>query len=280
MGYRTILLCLQAGEGAADLIDAAIAIADPEGGHLTGLFVHPAAAFTGLGYAELQNSAARLIEVHRREGQERARSVAEIFHARLDGLVHHGEWRFVESDNIDPLWDVLTHAAAAEIVVIGPVGKAEKIEESFSSRLIMMSGRPVLMVPHGTSRTIGRDITLAWNGSPQAARAAFEALPILRTAEVVHIVWVDPALDDGEDHSRAADDIAATLTRAGVNCEAVVTSSEGRLVKDEILSLARDYGSDLIVMGGYGHSRLAEMFFGGVTRAMMTEMPLPVLMSN
>jgi nucleotide-binding universal stress UspA family protein len=97
---------------------------------------------------------------------------------------------------------------------------------------------------------------------------------------MVHLVWVDPRVEAGESPSRAADAIAATLARLGVNCEAVQAASQDHEVGAELLQRVADYGSDLLVMGGYGHSRFHQWVFGGATRKVLGAMPVPVLMSH
>ena len=117
---------------------------------------------------------------------------------------------------------------------------------------------------------------MAWNANREAARAVHDAMPLLTHAESVVVLSVDP---QDERHFAGAD-IATHLARHGVNVEARRSVAPNIPIGDELLNMASDLGSDLMVMGAYGHSRLREAVFGGVTRHLLRHMTIPVLMSH
>jgi nucleotide-binding universal stress UspA family protein len=175
------------------------------------------------------------------------------------------------------------HARSADLVI---AAKSDpEFEDSmmldFPETLATDSGRPTLIVPRSAEgRPIGRRITVAWNGRREAARATFDALPLLETADDVRLLWVNP-----EDDPRGAGDlptieIAATLARHGIKCEAAQSRSTDLKVGDEILARLADHASDLLVMGAYGHTRMREFIFGGTTRHILKHMTVPVLLSH
>jgi nucleotide-binding universal stress UspA family protein len=150
----------------------------------------------------------------------------------------------------------------------------------FPERLALESGRPVLVVPYaGRFGEIGRNVVVAWKPGRESARAVFDALPILLAAEKVHILEIR---EKGRNANALAPDttIAAALARHGIK-PSVRTSVLGDIgVGDEILSRLSDLDADLLVMGAYGHSRMRELVFGGVTRHIARHMTVPTLFSH
>jgi nucleotide-binding universal stress UspA family protein len=141
------------------------------------------------------------------------------------------------------------------------------------------SGRPVLIVPYiqKTPLKLGR-MMACWDGSRSAARAIADALPILARAKTVEIFTVTG--EAGKDSELEGSDIAHHLARHGVRVEVERQVADDIDVGSVILSRAADSSADLIVMGGYGHSRLREFVLGGATRKILASMTAPVLMSH
>jgi nucleotide-binding universal stress UspA family protein len=138
----------------------------------------------------------------------------------------------------------------------------------------------VLIVPYaGRFETIGREVLIAWSPRHEAARAMRDALPLLQHAEKVRLVAVASSDDEARQWQRDFADAVEWLGRHGVKTTASLTVSEVD-VGNELLSLAADPGVDLIVMGGYGHTRLREFVLGGATRTLLQSMTVPVLMSH
>ena len=145
----------------------------------------------------------------------------------------------------------------------------------------MASGRPLLMVPFaGDFPVLGQDVLVGWNASAEAARAVNDALPILQRARKVTVLSVNPRRGIRGDGDVPAADIALHLARHGIRAEAAHTVVTDIGEGDALLSYAADIGADLLVTGMYGHSRLREMVFGGVTRSLLAEMTVPVFMAH
>ena len=140
------------------------------------------------------------------------------------------------------------------------------------------AGGPVLIWPYAGSFAVHADtIMLAWNGTREAKRALADALPLLRQASKVIVFGVDTG--DGK-HIPGAE-ISAYLARHRVTTEARHTISSSDLgAGDAVLSEISDHGAGLLVMGGYGHHRMRELLLGGVTRDILRQMTVPVLMSH
>jgi nucleotide-binding universal stress UspA family protein len=157
---------------------------------------------------------------------------------------------------------------------------ATPLQEAAFEAALFKSGRPVLLMPRGwKGGALGKRILVAWNGKREAARALGDAAPFLDEAEAVHVVTVD-AQPAYEGAAAPGVEIAAHLARHGLKVELRQVDGLGRSAEAALVDEARAIGADLIVMGGFGHSRLRQFVFGGVTRALSRNTPLPLLMSH
>ena len=156
----------------------------------------------------------------------------------------------------------MAHARHVDLTILGQAsGDAAADQARTIEALLFGSGRPILLLPSvGTYKTELRHILCAWNGSREATRALADAMPLLRRAEHVTVLSADPP---GAAHRDAGADIALHLARHGVNVRTSPTYSGDLTVGDALLNRAADLGADLLVMGGYGHSRTREAIFGG-----------------
>lgn len=180
-----------------------------------------------------------------------------------------------------PNEDLILNSLHSDLVVIGQRELNELPGYLSAERLLLASGTPILVVPSGwTSETIGRKILVGWNASREARRAVTDALPFLVAASSVTILVVDPDKRADRHGEEPGADIALHLARHGVHVEVERVSSHGAPVADIILTHAADRGVDLIVIGAYSHARSVEVVFGGVTRTLLKEAPIPVLMSR
>jgi nucleotide-binding universal stress UspA family protein len=167
-----------------------------------------------------------------------------------------------------------------DLSVVGqPESERPALDTLVVEAALFESGRPVLVVPYIQRAPLRLDhVILAWDGSRSAARAAADAVPFLARSKLVEVVMVasEPAKSD----EMPGADIAHHLARHGAKVEVnrIVTTETD--VASTILSHAADVSADLLVMGGYGHSRLREFVLGGATRAILGSMTLPTLLSH
>lgn len=173
-------------------------------------------------------------------------------------------------------------ARYADITIIGPEVIAEKaLKTKVVEGALFSSGRPLLIVPRGSKADLKpRSIVVGWDGRIECARAVREALEILKAADDVHLVLVDPAEGEAAHGDEPGADAAAYLARHGVKVIVERLPLAGHSVADVLSRHAVDCGAGMLVMGGYGHSRIRERIFGGVTRAMVEDPKLPVLMAR
>jgi nucleotide-binding universal stress UspA family protein len=157
-------------------------------------------------------------------------------------------------------------------------GKAP-LEDLIIEAALFEAGRPVLVVPYIQKGTLALDrVMVCWDGGRNAARAVGDAMPFLRRAKAVEVVIVQG--DAGKSDEIAGADIGEHLARHDLEVEVKRIVAKDGGVMDTILSHAADVGTDFLVMGGYGHSRLREFILGGVTRGILATMTVPVLMSH
>lgn len=141
------------------------------------------------------------------------------------------------------------------------------------------SGRPVIIVPYVHRAPLKLDhVMICWDGSRPAARAIADSMPLLERAERIEVVIV--VNERGKQDEVEGADIGQHLARHGLNVSIQRISHDKIDIADVLLSYAADSSADLVVMGGYGHSRLREFVLGGVTRSTMNSMTVPVLMAH
>jgi len=141
------------------------------------------------------------------------------------------------------------------------------------------SGRPLIIVPYIHRAPLKLDgVMICWDGSRPAARAIADSMLLLERADRIEVVIV--ANERGKQDQVEGADIGQHLARHGLNVDVQRVSHDKIDIADALLSHAADSNTDLIVMGGYGHSRLREFVLGGVTQSMLRSMTAPVLMSH
>ena len=175
--------------------------------------------------------------------------------------------------------ELVVHARSADLAVVSrrdPVDQPDALA-TLPESLVLTSGRPIVLLPPRGAAAEPRRILVAWKARPEAVRAVAGALPLLTRADAVQVVVVDDEGAPGYGYEPGAD-IAQHLARHGARVEVLRLPSKGENVGRLLLSQAAAFGADLLVMGAYGHSRLRERLFGGVTRTVLTEAALPVLM--
>ena len=167
----------------------------------------------------------------------------------------------------------------ADLAIVGQGN--EQGETSPWLPLLLGSGSPALVLPpHWRAPTFGTRAIIAWNASRESRRAMLDALPLLATSRVVTIVAVDPKCGVSGHGEEPGADVARYLARHGIRANVEQIDSAGADAGAIILSRTKALEADLIVMGAYGHSRFAEFVFGGVTRSVLKDMAVPVLMAN
>jgi nucleotide-binding universal stress UspA family protein len=218
----------------------------------------------------------------------RARQEAEAERRKVEARLARSAKQPTELRNAEALSRDLgrvaaVHARYADVTVMArPVeGVGAELREEIIEGVLFHSGRPALIAPPGwKGTTIGKRVVVAWDASREATRALSEADDILEFAEAVTVITIDakPKMFGHGDQPGA--NIAAHLTRRGLPAEVRNIDSMGRSASLAILDEAATLNADLVVMGGYAHSRLRELVFGGATRDLLRSATVPLLMAH
>ena len=160
-------------------------------------------------------------------------------------------------------------------------GVGAELREEIIEGVLFHSGRPALITPSPwKGETLGKRIVIAWDASREATRALAESEALLEKADKITIITVDakPKMFGHGDQPGA--NIAAHLARRGLKADVRNVDSLGRAASVAILEEASTLNADLLVMGGYAHSRLRELVFGGATRELLRATTIPILMAH
>ncbi len=182
------------------------------------------------------------------------------------------EWRRETGD--EPAW-IATHGHAADLLVLGRASDDQVID--LLEAALMTSGRPVLIAPAKPPADLGRVVAIAWKDRPEAARAVTAAQPFLRRAQQVIIFSVT---EEADADTQSCERLRHALSWQNPAVSVQRLRAAGRPAVDVLLAAAAAAKADLLVMGGYGHSRVREVIFGGFTRRVLRDADLPVLMSH
>jgi len=279
MPYKTILVHVNDSARFAERVNTAVNIAIADHGHVIG------AAMTGVSRYLYQSpsvdTGAPYIAGQLEFTSQRANDVLDDFEEEITKYEPVTfERRLVEDEVADGL---ILHARYCDLVVMGQSDPDEFALggiPDLAAYVMLNSGRPVLIIPKkGEFRNVHDKVLVAWDASVASSRALANAMPLLKRAKKVNIAVFNPASQPGAHGDQAGADIALYLARHDIDVTVTSRNTEGN-IGEAILSLASDLGSTSLVMGGYGHTRFREILLGGVTRTVLDEMTLPVLMSH
>ncbi|PDT85810.1 universal stress protein [Sinorhizobium sp. BJ1] len=272
MTYKTILLVVGASQFEDDL-RAAVDLCASEGAHLSVLAskiatLPPMGDLAAISAAWIDSRDSDMEQL-----RQAAREAQEILGSA--GISFDVVGRYSETMRLGQ--DVGERARYADVALIGASLRVDELlRRGVIEGALFYSARPVLLASNLRSATLQpKNVLLAWNSTMESARAVREALDIMRNAEGVNLVLVDPKTKNGEEPGA---DVATYLARHDVKVTVDGLPSAGRAVEEVLAQHARDTSADLIVMGAYGHSRIRERVFGGVTKAMIDAPAMPVLM--
>ncbi|MBI2316946.1 MAG: universal stress protein [Betaproteobacteria bacterium] len=276
MGYKSILVHMDNSARAAARLEIAVRLARQHDAHLVGLHALSVFSLPSYALAEAGNS---ILDFQRRSAGESAQRAEAQFKKAAEGEgLPSVEWRQSFDDVLEA---VALHARYVDLIVLGQTDPADDggVAPEFPAMLTLAAGRPVLIIPYvGKFDTLGKRALVAWNASRESTRAVTDAIPMLKLADTVNVVAFNPR---SPDHGQVPGaDIGLYLARHGLRVEVSHYRAEDIDAGNQLLSRAADLGSDLIVMGAYGHSRLRETVMGGVTRTILESMTVPVLMSH
>lgn len=269
---RSILVHVEASPEACGRLQVAVDLARMFDATLVGVGVEMIQTYSDP-YGMLGGEWVVQLQSMLEDGLKRAE---ETFRAKTAGL--KSDWISLEAF---PALAVARHARSADLIVAGgaPLGGEGNYRAAHPAELVMRSGRPVLVAPPKPGKFHGRAVVVAWKDTREARRALADSLPFLMAAE--EVVVVECCAQDEVAYARAnTADVVQQLRRHGLKAvgKAIATSPDS--VSTELNIAAQDIGADLIVAGGYGHTRLGEWAFGGVTYDLLNAPERFVLLSH
>ncbi|MBT4908023.1 MAG: universal stress protein [Rhodospirillaceae bacterium] len=269
MSYRSICVGLLRGDARnQDTLDAAAEIAAAQDAHLTGMLLIPPLNIPVYAAIPLPDD---LMTNYYEDAEKEAEGLRAVFEDRCRAAgVSSFEWQGSAQNIVESLLNV---APVTDLFVLSQHGGGDYSWLIGEASLAL--GVPIMAIPEaGNFENIGKSVLLAWTPKRECARAVRDAMPMLQAADRV-IVFRGNADDDGRDVG-----LGAYLARHGVTAEIKHVVAKEVSVGDAVLNAVTDEGCDLIVMGAYGHSRVRELAFGGVTRNVLEHMTVPTLLSH
>jgi nucleotide-binding universal stress UspA family protein len=278
---REIVVFIDGHTKAGGILEFAGELAEEHGARLIGVFLQPEPTFTTPEMFVRGKGMPHVREVHRAQLERIDADYRALFGdiVRRHGLRPESEWWSLPNSSNE----VGAHAYYADVVVIAkprPDGRTDRAP-GLAESLILTSGRPIIVFPSVSTVSRIRRILVGWNARRESIRAVADAMPALMKAEAVEVLVIDHERTAGHGEDPGAE-VARHLARRGVKVDTRHLSSakEKEEVGHLLLSQAATFGADLLVMGAYGHSQLRDWMFGRVTRTVLREAGLPVLMSR
>ncbi|ANH08370.1 universal stress protein [Shinella sp. HZN7] len=273
MSYKSILVNLDVDGPIGPVVKAARALAQRWNARLIGFCA--ADVYLPVTGPEGATLAAEVWQQMRDDDERRFKELRKEFETLVAGAVET-EWREALER---PTYALVQASRAADLVVMQAADGAatrDTARRSDPGSVVLQAGRPLLIVGTEAEHRLGRKIVVAWKDTKEARRAVLDAVPLLQAADDVIVVTVAPTIDQWARESMA--DVTAFLARHGV--AARNESMESYHESDSLIALVDRYDADLVVSGAFGHSRLREWAFGGMTRSLLDEVRLNRFMSS
>jgi nucleotide-binding universal stress UspA family protein len=219
---------------------------------------------------------ARVARAHVEEIEDRL----SVLKSEFDNLTqdsNRASWRGMVGD---PTQLLALHARAADLIVVGSRDESDtdRLRTIDRGELIVSAGRPILFASEGLGPMKAENVLIGWKDAREARRAVIDAMPFLTAAQQVLVATIEEG--DGTIARESAADVVRFLMKHGVKARMEVLDVGGANATEALLELAHETGADLMVSGGYGHSRLRQWAFGGVTRTLLQQGSVNRLISN
>ncbi|MDL2406575.1 universal stress protein [Rhizobium calliandrae] len=280
MPYKTILVILDTPDNTRVAVDFAAAFAKEHDARIVGLHAEIVSAVPLVAPMEIPDPVA--VQALQDMARKRAIDIERLFRAKMEreGIAY--EWRGIASTVGYGSQPLMESARSADLLVAVQPDPAKSSDSQVDvESFLFESGRPVLLIPYifKEPKPIRR-VLIAWNGSKEAARATFDALPFLKTADSVEVFSVDTSDSSTHSPTETGAEITATLVRHGIRARQETAMCGGRTPSQVIENRLADDSIDLLVMGAYTHSWLWQLIFGGTTRTLLQSMTAMTLLAR
>ncbi len=281
MSYKNILVHIDDSEVCDQRVAAAVALAKRQGAMVTGIALALESTISTYIGIDIPSS---LTEQQQALVEAASKSAAAKFEAAAEAAGVEYTSRIIHTPASKAPARLAFFARHADLTFLGqpnPQERGKAFYESLMDGVLQTSGRPVYIVPYiGRPNLKIRKAVIAWDGGKKSVRAVNDAIPLLQNRDEVVILVVNPKERGKEFGGKQGENIAAHLKRHGVNATVDYQVAPDLSVDTVILNYLSENSADLLVMGAYGHSRLRERTFGGVTDSILHHMTVPVLMSE
>ena len=286
---KTILVPAMGSETDAGVFASALAVARPFGAHLG--FLHiciDAATFAATITPEVSSGHVLTDMINRmeEEAQQREQKAKQLFETfcRREGLVvaetppiqSERSARWLRENGSESYW-LAEYARTADLLVVGRPDDDQRVPSDMLEAALINSGRPLLILPSVPISALPDTVVIAWKATPEAARAVTAAMPFLSLAKQIVIMTV--AEDETTIEEEGAARLMANLRWDGFTASVRRLHPSAQGAAETLLAAAREHAA-LLVMGGYGHSRLREWIFGGFTQRILRAAEIPVLIAH
>ncbi len=276
--FRNILVHIPSERPVRAVIDVAIGLTIERRSHLDAVAIgYESMSSAGMMVDGSGAAVALVMGAEQERAQERANAAISVFEieAKLAKVAYGTRAITAIPAEAGPAIGALARLYDMTIV-LQPDSANFSFDNHIPQEILFNSGGPMLMVPYIHKGPLDvHHIGIAWDGSRLAARALRDAMPFLMGAKAVTVIAVNEEAGEA-----SSDQLVSHLARRGITARVQRVTVERGDVQGAILSIAAESNMGLLVMGGYGHSRLHESILGGVTRGMFDSMTVPVLMSH
>jgi nucleotide-binding universal stress UspA family protein len=281
MMIRTIFVPLAEGLSTELLLDAALQVAKLTQAHIRAMFIRPEpeAALADMPGTIIGAGAGEAVERESRRAAAVEKTHFETWQARnsLEGGAGIDTWFATWADTVGEIENVVArHGRVSDLIVVPHVASGSFSAQRCFDTAVFETGRPVLLVPEALPFDITDHLLIAWDGSLEASRAVFGAIPLLRLAKRVTVFTARQHDAEHADQNNLAD----ALSLHDIRVHIMATPKSRMSTGEALVNAATIQKATLIVMGAYTHSRLRQSFLGGVTRHLLTHAPVPLLMSH
>jgi nucleotide-binding universal stress UspA family protein len=291
--FRTILVPLSGMDSDRTSLGTALVLAKKSGAHLDCIHVRPDAVAIAMQMSTTDMGApvvsGEVVDALMKQDKERAAAAEKTFNVfcaengvTIDGAPQvraqvTASWTAMKGDGVAL---VTARARYCDLTVAARPPQPLPLTVSALGSVAIGAGRPLLIAPQQGAETLGACVAIAWKETAEAARAVMATMPLLAKAKRVVILSVSETVDATTETMESMNRLAQSLRWHGLNPELRSIMAGGKPAADALVSAAVESGADVLAMGAYGHSRLRELVFGGVTQSVLRNAPLPVMMMH
>jgi len=280
MPIKTVQVCLTTEENTPSLLSAAAVVARRENAHVIclhtveGLEVYPGIA------AHVTDTMASMFAAAQKKQADAIKEMVDDFAAREEFLV---EWRLLNARSTTAADRMIESAYGVDLVIMAQEMRDidRPDQRGVQEAVIKNSGRPVLVIPQGYMlEDLGRTLVIGWSATREAARAAHDVLGLIQPNAKAQVLVAGLGAEPDAEQLATAKEMSLGLERHGLSVNLIPLAITAHTVADELQIQADAVGADLIVTGGFGHSRLYDFVYGAVTHELLRTQRTPVLFSK